>query len=149
MSLITDTLTFLKIVFFGQSILLTQDPIELNTRWQNIELVEPLSIVSQGASLRVRLDIEHELASDYVELKPLNEIENESLPEGIVQAMLTDSHGKKYLLRRRVISVSKEYFFYSLVFDEKLNSEINFTKLEIISAIKIKDAKIFWQNYKK
>jgi len=143
-----DFITFIKALFFGKVILLTPSPIDVTNEWLEIKLGEPLQAITSGASLDVRFSRKREIFVGAKDSNDFYQIANKAFPNGTITAELIDNSGDKITLFNRIISVSKEHVFYSIVSNEPLPTNRSFAKVRIRSSREIKGVELLWKNYK-
>lgn len=140
--------TFLKIFFLGKVILLTPVPLDVGNRWLELKLDKPLSVVTSGASLEVRISRQHYLFNKTKGFNEIYDVAKTALPEGTIVAELIDKNGNKINLSRRVLSISNDYVSYGITANVPLLSSTIFNGLKIKSNISIEGVKVYWRNYK-
>lgn len=134
--------TFIVILFFGKSILLTPHGINLSTAWQSVPLESRISAITPGAALYIDVTRAANNERNYSSLKRM-------FPSGSLEAKLITENGREIPLHyKEGISFSKKTV--SLILDsESMPTNIQFARLLVRSNQPLKDVRIVWQNFSK
>ncbi|WNZ57602.1 hypothetical protein QT397_09745 [Microbulbifer sp. MKSA007] len=136
--------TFLKIIFFGATIQLNQNPITVNDNPVVLIPAQNLNVVTMGANLKI--DTSSEInASAILEAR---EIADRKYPEGCVTAELITLDDKAYLFQNTGMIWSNNRTMITLSAKDKINTKLEFKKVKLKSCNVIRNTTIKWSNYK-
>lgn len=137
-------LTFIKILLFGASVQLTSTPMDIDTVTLKLEAPKALDVVTSGAHLLI--DISSNInANDLFEAR--NDVKSK-YPEGCVKANMITRDKEVYVFSGQGILWAKGNVKLSLSSKVELETDVTFTKVELISCNPIRKAKVTWVNYK-
>lgn len=138
----TSILIFFKILFFGETILLTPIPIDVVHRYK-LHLKEPISALTSGAHFRISILNKNK---DYSYPKIYD-----TVPPQSITIELYDINDTKTIFKfeRGVYGSKNEQgiLLYSKNID--LSKNYKYNKLILYTTVELKDIKIKWSNFKK
>lgn len=144
---------FLLLLFFSKWVLLTPEPVTLNSYWLEIIPKETISALNSGASLRIQIPTD-EGGIKRIDKTKHNIFEqlDELYPAGILEAYLYGEKNYVVYLSKRNFSISD----YTFEKEESLHILLNpgiamptgikYNRLKIRSSQEIKNVKLIWQN---
>ncbi len=156
MQLFNDLFVFFKIVFLGNSMLLTQNPIDLSNSWLDISPKNPIRLVTMGAHFSVNINIDNAIFNEIRNFE-YNEFNLQKKFSGKLFIRLVDVDDNKFILNNidfatNSLDLSKinknNYIYFNMNMNKKIKENMEFKKIFIKSNIKIKSVKVFWVNYK-
>ncbi len=140
-------MTFLLILFFSKTILLTPEFIDVDTNMSGFEmsLSEPVSAITQGASIQI--DVSEMLMKDgennIIEIR--NRVRNH-FPENSVEVELIGEQVEINLTYQGGVSTNKDSV--RLVFsNNEMPTGVDFNRIVIKTNVGLSRVKIYWRNY--
>lgn len=142
-------LDFIKILFFSNLILLTPEPVDIGPHAVEIPLKKPISALTAGA--RIEIDVSSIISrNENDEISDLRKKVQELIPGGGIRAELVDKKGETIVLAYQGgTSISKESIHITLLGEEGILPDREFTRLTVYSQFELNDVSIFWRNHKK
>jgi hypothetical protein len=137
-------LIFLKILFFGATIQLNQNPITVNDQGFTFSPTKNLNVVTTGAHLKI--DTANDIKAS--EIFEARELSAKKYPAGCVTAKFLATDNTIYNFQNTGILLSKDNTMITLSAIDKLNTELEFKKVTIKSCNPINNTNITWSNYK-
>ena len=139
-------LELIQIVLFGGNILVTPEPILVDTEPRLIAIQKPLKAINCSASFNVDIS-EHITTSKYPD--PIREAEAK-FPQGCLNITLTSKDGKIANFSKSSVTYgSPTSVSINLKASSTFDESIKYSSLIITSCRRINAAKITWYNYGK
>jgi len=138
-------LTLLKILLFGGAVLLTPKPIDLVDTTTIIQLAEPISAITENASLT--LDVAEYISADNEEAAAAEFLK--AFPEACVSAMLHSKFGVSVYLDNAEGQWRDGKKLLRLSATTGMDAGINFTRVELHVCKEIRHTTLTWHNYDK
>jgi len=138
-------ITFFKILFFSNAILLTPEPIDINGSYILLPTKE-LNVITEGARLEIEI-------SKFLKEKDVNRnyfrtgISDIIPPKSIMAEMYYKDKKIITLELSKGIGFSKEKIFINLSNSKEINSNMKFDKIIIKTKLKLESIQISWINY--
>lgn len=141
--------TFLLILFFGKSILLTPDYIDIDKNY-TIELSKSISAITSGASIQI--DVFENVK--YVKGMDINEFRKKVrvlYPPHSIEATLIEENGNITKLNYGTsgIMFNSKSTLLGLYSDTGVPTDREFVKVKIMSKVDLNDVLVTWNKYKK
>ena len=141
--------TFLLILIFGKSILLTPHHIDIKNEIV-FELTESISAITSGAYIEIDVtkNIQYSKKSDISQFRKRVQ---DLYPPKTIEAILVEKDGFETKLRYmdQNIMFNDQETLLTLTSEEGFSIDKEFVKIQILSEREIKNALITWINYKK
>lgn len=139
---------FFKALFLSKAFLLTPVPIDLDVHWVQISLQEPLTALTVGAAVQVRLRTTEEFFRDSENLLTDLEIAEKFIPQGTILAEMTDAQGNVLIFANKHILLGNDYVVYTINGEKPFPLGLEYTKLRIKSNKPIQGVQIYWKNFR-
>ena len=133
--------TFLLILFFGKSVLLTSTPIDLGASWTVIEFSKPISAITGGAALSVDVTTEIGYKTNFEAMR-------KQLPDHTILAELVPERGETIVLSNSSFRHSNKDVSAILNPVSAIPAGVKFKRLRIRSTKLIRNVSLTWNNYK-
>lgn len=135
---------FIQIILFGGNLLITPEPILVDTEPRSITIQEPLKAINCSASLNIDIS-EHITTRKYPDF--IHEAE-EKFPQGCIRISLISNDGKiAEFTKSSVTYGSPTSVSINLKAASFFDERIKYSSLIITSCRRINAAKITWYNY--
>lgn len=134
---------FFAILFFGKLVLLTPNPVTIDNSYE-LMLDEPIVAISRGANLQIDV-------SGMIKVTTIRETRqavSSRFPDGCVRATLHGASGE-VALRDIGPGVSTDTVRMILSSDSGIPVDTDFSRIEILSCVKMTDVLIYWKNHTK
>jgi hypothetical protein len=146
--------TFLLLLFFSKTILLTPEPIDLTYKWVEISPPKSFSAITEGASIIIQVPVDdsriRNIDKDIDIFNQLSRI----FPPDTFEAILTDSKGNDIILSNRSFMISdfnlsrEDSIWISLSTQSRLiPTKTDFVSVKVRSDSEIKNVKLLWRNF--
>lgn len=139
--------TFLLILFFSKTVLLTPFPISFVGEY-DFDLEKPAIAITAGANIEI--NITKFIGEENIKNKDILEKRNligNKIAENTVIAILYNEDGDKVMLDEFGISISKDSVALALYAKGGMPTGIKYTNIKIISKIELRDVEISWNNF--
>ncbi len=138
---------FFLVLFFSKAILLTPNPITIYEGTTKLDLIEPISAITEGAGLFIDVDSMLAMKERSNIIKTRNKID-ELFPEGFITVALLNTSGDMQVLRYEgSVMVNRDKAYLGLY--GKVPLETEWTSITINSKMELRDISIIWKNHKK
>jgi hypothetical protein len=138
---------FFLVLFFSKTILLTPNPITIYEGATQLDLIEPISAITEGAGLFIDVDSMLAMKERSNIIKTRNKI-GELFPEGFITVTLSNASGDIQILRYDGSAmVNRDKAYLGLYGKVPLDTE--WTSITINSKMELRDISIIWKNHKK
>jgi hypothetical protein len=134
----SDIITFFKLIFFLETLLLTPTPIDINDEWISIKPNEPIAAITGGASIRIDV-------SKYIKSMDFNE-EIELFPNGSVEGRLIQKDGQEIMLTNDGKSHSKDSVMLIVSGINSIPTDVEFIEVKLKSKLLISSTMVYWKN---
>ena len=139
-------LTWIKIMLFGGSTLITPEPVAIGVESAEVVFSEPIKALDKHASFNVKV-------SEYVESEHFQDFTrevNSKFPEGCIKIRLNSKGSDPVLFSKRSVTWNNPRdVSVNLKSEDGVPTDRKYTSLIISSCNEIKSTKITWYNYGK
>jgi hypothetical protein len=141
--------TFLLILFFGKSVLLTPDYVDIDKDF-TIELNESISAITSGASIKIDV-VENLKYEEGVDISNFRQRVRELYPPNSIEASLIEKNGEitKLVYGGSGIMFNNKNTLLSLESYGGVPTDREFVKVIIHSKVTLDSVLVNWVNYKK
>ncbi len=133
-------ITFLKLLFFLQTTLITPSPITIGDEWVTIKPSEPLVAITGGAAIHIDI-------SQYIKPFDFDGV-SERFPDGIVEGKLIQKDGKEFELLSNGGSHSNDSVWLIVAGKNSVPTDVEFVEVKLKSNVTIESANVYWKNGK-
>ena len=138
---------FLMILFFSKVVLLTPEPVDINSneKGYEINLKEPINAINSGASIEIDITtmLPVSIKGDVVKSR---EAVSKIFPDGSVEVILSMDKGNISLKDRFGISVGSNDTKLTL-YNDNMPTNIDFNAVTIKTSVNLENVKIYWRNH--
>jgi len=142
--MIESIITFIKILFLSEALLLTAEPISISDSY-TLVLKKELNVITEGASLQIEISKflkEKEIERNYF----TTGISDIIPPKSITADMYYKNKKIITLTLSKGIGFSKEKIFIYLTNSKEINSDMKFDKIIIRTKLELKHISLTWLN---
>ena len=138
---------FLMILLFSKVVLLTPEPVDINSneKGYEINLKEPINAINSGASIEIDITtmLPVSIKGDVVKSR---EAVSKIFPDGSVEVILSMDKGNISLKDRFGISVGSNDTKLTL-YNDNMPTNIDFNAVTIKTSVNLENVKIYWRNH--
>lgn len=145
-SLFRSWIMLFVVIFFGGSVYLTPEPIDLHGRYEIVR-VKPIEALTAGASLGIDVS---SVIKDYGkgnDVWTLSRRVERLIPPGSVEAVLVGDGVEVVLRYKGHFRYNNTGIWVTLEADEGVPTGVDFTKVVIDSDVELKGVRVIWRNY--
>ncbi|MEM7465427.1 MAG: hypothetical protein AAF387_00935 [Pseudomonadota bacterium] len=140
-------LSFIKVVFFGNTVLLNSAPVNLDEQWNIVRFENTVEAITIGAAVQIRISRVSPLFVEATNSTSTFEVAQKVLPEGTIEAILFDENGIEYSFSKRQLSIARDYVSYGLRSESPIPTGVLFTHLKIRSEKRLENIEVYWKNF--
>ena len=132
--------TFVKLLLFLETILLTPEPIHIGNDWISITPEHPIKAITGGAAIYI--DVTKYIA-------PFDwDTSSEHFQEGVVQGRLIKLDGSEITLANSGTSHDNDFVWLIVDSEAPLPTNVEFVHIKLRSTKPIESALVYWKNGK-
>lgn len=145
--------TLIIILFFGKSILLSDDYVNIMNNWIEFNPKTPIEAITESASIIIQLSEIEEVTRSLTNSKDIFSDLNRLLPKKSIEAELIDSNGHSIKFSELHFAISdftlSRHGSVSILLSssEPIPVKHQFKTIKIKSATPLNKVKVFWKNY--
>lgn len=144
-----NMLEFLRIILFANTVILTPNFIDLEPGRYEIELVEPISAITESAALYI--DVSSMIPVDVKAISGARRWVSRAFPEGFVRAVLVDSSSDKELLLDFEGNTTWSDGNVKLILSSSsgVPTKIKYDKIVLETDVALRNVLLIWKNHSK
>ena len=135
-----NLVTFFKLLFFLETVLLTPSPIDIGNEWVSIIPSENLEAITGGAAIYIDV-------TKYVKPLDFDDASNK-FPEGAVEGILIQKDGIETLLKHSGSSHSNTDVRLIISGTQPVKTDVEFIEVKLKSKVPLQSVKVYWRNGK-
>ncbi len=136
---------FFLILFFSEVVLLNPAPISIGKEWIEINPSESFSAITGGAA--IYLDVSNYI-SDEFDLNEQFDAVKEIFPDGTIRGIIIAENGTEFNIKNKGSSHSKDDVRLIMDYGAPIPTDMEFTKLKLISYKPLEGINVYWKNFK-
>ena len=135
-----NIITFFKLIFFLETVLITPMPITIDSEWISIKPEKSLEAITGGASIYVDV-------TQYLE--PLNfSDESNKLPDSLIEGKLIQKNGIEITITNSGESHSNDSVWSIVSSSNPIPTDVEFVEVKLKSHSVFENVNVYWKNGK-
>lgn len=140
-----DIKTLFLILLFSKVVLLNSAPISIDKDWIEFIPSEPFSAITDGAA--IYLDVSVYISKKLDLMEQFDAVDGMFL-DGTITGILIAENGKEFVIENKGSSHGKEDTKLVMDYGRPMPTDIEFTKLKLMSDKPLEGINVYWKNFK-